>query len=372
MVNYHDPVVVLQDNLAASKIWHAVAGLYFWEFVTTLDFEWSVIRGHRPFRWTIWIYSTTRIFTLISVILALVGVDVTGRYNCEVCHDPKVRAVFLFFSGYLAIACASLLIVLRILAIWNKKKIIIAIAAGAWGINVIFEIQSIVRIRATRVPGASCLVPNLHISELNILVTLATDIILLLIMFFGLLRLGFHERGAFELGRLLWKQVGYWCFSLAVLFSAYTVVRIHKGVIWLLVATIAEVLPAVFFCLNLNEPFNFMFLPPSMVTLSIAATRIHRCLVDHASGYTEHLSGPDSSERSGRIEWKANRVPITLSRMEVAINRTSDQDQTPQTSQSGSLAYIEGQLCEKPGRQRRLDESAENDVESQTQVSSVT
>jgi hypothetical protein len=27
------------------------------------------------------------------------------------------------------------------LAIWNKKKIIIAIAGGAWGINVIFQIQ---------------------------------------------------------------------------------------------------------------------------------------------------------------------------------------------------------------------------------------
>jgi hypothetical protein len=27
------------------------------------------------------------------------------------------------------------------LAIWNKKKIIVAIAAGAWGINIIFQIQ---------------------------------------------------------------------------------------------------------------------------------------------------------------------------------------------------------------------------------------
>jgi hypothetical protein len=86
---------------------------------------------------------------------------------------------------------------------------------------------------------------NLHISELNILVTLVTDVSLLLIMFVGLLRLGFHERAAFGLGRLLWKQVGYWYFSLAVAFSAYMVVRIHKGVIWLLVATIAEIPPAV-------------------------------------------------------------------------------------------------------------------------------
>jgi hypothetical protein len=88
-------------------------------------------------------------------------------------------------------------------------------------------------------------VDNLHISELNMLVTLATDISLLLIMFFGLLRLGFHERSAFGLGRLLWKQVSYWRFSLGMAFSAYKAVRFHKGVIWLLVATIAEVPPAV-------------------------------------------------------------------------------------------------------------------------------
>ena len=26
-----------------------------WEFFTTLDYEWDVIRGHRPYRWTIWV-----------------------------------------------------------------------------------------------------------------------------------------------------------------------------------------------------------------------------------------------------------------------------------------------------------------------------
>ena len=131
-----------------------------------------------------------------------------------------------------------------------------------------------------------------------------------------------------------------------------------------------------------------MFLIPSMVTLSIAATRIHRCLVDRAffgctkqygifhpipfnanCGRCCRLSGLDSSEQSGAIEWKANRVPIAMS-MEVAINMTSDQDQTQQTSQNCSLSCIEGQLCEKTGRQHKLDESVEIDVESQTQVSS--
>jgi len=26
-----------------------------WEYVTTLEYEWDVIRGRRPYRWTIWV-----------------------------------------------------------------------------------------------------------------------------------------------------------------------------------------------------------------------------------------------------------------------------------------------------------------------------
>ena len=33
-----------------------------WEFLTTLDYEWSVIRGHRPYRWTIWVGQHTLLF----------------------------------------------------------------------------------------------------------------------------------------------------------------------------------------------------------------------------------------------------------------------------------------------------------------------
>ena len=53
----------------------------------------------------------------------------------------------------------------------------------------------------------------MEVTKLNFIVTFVTDIILLVVMFIGLLSLRFHERGAFGLGRLLWRQVGYW-FSL--------------------------------------------------------------------------------------------------------------------------------------------------------------
>jgi hypothetical protein len=315
MVNYRDPAVVAQDTLALSKLWHVVAGLYFWEFVTTLDYEWSVIQRRRQYRWTIWIYVTTRIATLMAVILCIISVNDTPQINCE------VETIFQLIFGYLSIAAASLLIVLRILAIWNKQRVVVAIATGVWGINVIFLILAIVRVRGEWVSAmATCVAANIHVTKLNLIVTPVTDIILLLIMFIGLLHLGFHERSAFGLGRLLWRQ----------------------GLIWLLVATIAEVLPSVFICLNLNTPFNVMFQIPSMVTLSIAATRIHRGLVDYASGCTEHLSDPDGIQASGRIKWKANRVPFTP---------------TP-----------EGRLCEKPTRQPGLNDDVENDVGSLTKV----
>ena len=106
-------------------------------------------------------------------------------------------------------------------------------------------------------------------------------------------------------------------------------------------------------------------MPPWVVPNSKTA-QFHPITLNANCGRFHSLSELDSSLRSGRIEWNANRV----SRVVVTISRTSYQDQTPEMSQKGSLTFIEGQLCEKPDRQRRLDESAENDVESQTQDSS--
>ncbi len=61
-----------------------------------------------------------------------------------------------------------------------------------------------------------CDVLNLKTSKLNIIVTLITDVTLLLIMLVGLLRLRRYGAGTLGLGQLLWKQVcilvGRWPF----------------------------------------------------------------------------------------------------------------------------------------------------------------
>lgn len=53
----------------------------------------------------------------------------------------------------------------------------------------------------------SCTMLNIESTKLGVTVALVTDVVLFLIMLYGLLRLGIHGGGTFILGRFLWKQV---------------------------------------------------------------------------------------------------------------------------------------------------------------------
>jgi hypothetical protein len=69
--------------------------------------------------------------------------------------------------------------------------------------------------------SASCDVANIRSTKLNMIALLVTDIALLLIMLFGLLRLGFNEPGVYALGHLMWRQVGCPRFSQVVMFAMH-------------------------------------------------------------------------------------------------------------------------------------------------------
>ena len=72
---------------------------------------------------------------------------------------------------------------------------------------------------------------------------LVTDLVLLVTMFVGLLRLRRDGAGRFALGRLLWKQVKSRRL-LGSLVSA-NVISVWEGIIWLFAATAAELPPVV-------------------------------------------------------------------------------------------------------------------------------
>jgi hypothetical protein len=64
-----------------------------WEFITTLDFEWEVYTGRRPWRWSFIVYVMARVLALICIIISLVGFNVTREFNCNVSLSTICRTV---------------------------------------------------------------------------------------------------------------------------------------------------------------------------------------------------------------------------------------------------------------------------------------
>ncbi|KAH9985889.1 hypothetical protein BJV74DRAFT_846109 [Russula compacta] len=97
------------------------------------------------------------------------------------------------------------------------------------------------------------------------MVTLSTSVVLLFVALLGLFRLRRHGGGRFGLVLLLWKQ----------------------GLIWFALAIAAELPVGVSIILDLGYARDIMLQPPAAIVMSIAATRMHRALVDFAFGSTD-------------------------------------------------------------------------------------
>ncbi|KAH9958768.1 hypothetical protein BC827DRAFT_1269363 [Russula dissimulans] len=315
MVTFNDATVTSQDYWAVVKLWHTLDGLYFWEFFTTLDYEWSVIRGSRPYRWTIWVYSCARVATLLALIDDLIVLNISGQTNCQ------LWLTFELIFSHLAVATASFLIVLRVIAVWNKNRVVNAIALTAWVANLSCLIYGIVPLRSVWSPTTNkCERPNSKISGLNWIVSLSTDTILFLIMLLALFRWRQRNKdgSAFSLGHLLWNQ----------------------GLIWLFIATVAYTLPVVFISLNLNASFNLMFQNPALVTLTIAATRMYRSLTEFRS----HGISVSPPPKSYLVASEVNRSRVSPSRMEVVVHMEREQYPASQADHHSSSITTDEQL----------------------------
>ena len=62
------------------------AAYHRWEYFTTLDFEWEVFTGRRPWKWSFVVYFIARLMAMASTILTFIGFNVTAEINCIVCR----------------------------------------------------------------------------------------------------------------------------------------------------------------------------------------------------------------------------------------------------------------------------------------------
>ncbi|KAH9969866.1 hypothetical protein BC827DRAFT_42482 [Russula dissimulans] len=213
---------------ALNNINHIVAGVYIWEFVLTVDYEYRVMTGKRKFTSTFPLYLGCRWFALLSILVQL---HFPPGLDCQ----TFVVGVFAF--AYLSFLFASALILLRVYALWERSRIIIAYDSNT-----------------------SCIIENSLHNRTSVFSTFITDLVLLVLMLVGVLR---------------WKDArrtsGIWLLL-------YT-----QGIAWVMVFALAEVPPLIFIALNLSDALNLLPLVPGLAAVSIGASRMYRGLVDGAS-----------------------------------------------------------------------------------------
>ncbi|KAI0062776.1 hypothetical protein BV25DRAFT_1825314 [Artomyces pyxidatus] len=268
MVNWNDPVLLLRNYQTFDKLTHVAGGIYIWEFVTHLDFDWHVLTGARKYRWTYLLYSGCRLSALFAVVTVFTGFDAQYRIKCQ------AWVVFTFILTYLAFVFASVLIVLRIMAIWECRRLVVIVAWVTWLANTAFYIHSVITARSTWFPEAGfCVILHSIRSRINIIATLVADLVLVTLMLFGLLR---------------WQHAGQFRGVCRFLYN--------QGLIWIVVVTLAEVPSTVMIVMDLDDPWNLMFQVPELITMAIGATRIYRGLADYTS-ITELRTLPGNTQK---------------------------------------------------------------------------
>jgi hypothetical protein len=106
-----------------------------WEYFTTLWFEWEVLTKRRPWKPTMLIYFGSRLFCLGGVCSILAGFNLTSQFNCQAWLD----SVYAFC--YPSFMLNSLLILLRTIAIWERRPVMSIVLTAVWLTNVAFLIH---------------------------------------------------------------------------------------------------------------------------------------------------------------------------------------------------------------------------------------
>ncbi|EJD54335.1 hypothetical protein AURDEDRAFT_51258 [Auricularia subglabra TFB-10046 SS5] len=223
MVNWSDPAEIARDADAFNKMIFALFGLYFWEICTTFLFDWNIILGRRPFKWPLIFYFLTR----YSLFWALLGLCV--RRRCTHITRSSCRCLGQL-SGNTAIAGASTCLMIRTIAIWERKLLVtiplVALSLGQWGLLY----HGIVTVRASWLPEVgACVVTGTKPLFLNLLYfyTMSLDLIVLILTVLGLMIVNARS----SIGALLFRD----------------------GIVYFAVAFSANMVPAVLNVLNLNR-----------------------------------------------------------------------------------------------------------------------
>ncbi|KAI0049953.1 hypothetical protein FA95DRAFT_1603958 [Auriscalpium vulgare] len=238
------------------RLVNVLTGLVLWEIFSTCDYEIDALLGRRPYRWTFWIYFSCRASMVVSLVVLAVSQDFRVATNCTAWHAS------VYALTYLSLGLASSLILLRVIAVWQRNMFVSTTSFLIWLASIVLNIRYVVILRSVYTPQVGGCLPRSNPTT-NAIGIIASDITLLIIMIVGVLKHRAGEPlirwGVRDLWELVWQQ----------------------GIVWLTVAAIVEVPALVIINLNTKDHWYLIFELITLPTLCISATRMHRTLVEY-------------------------------------------------------------------------------------------
>ncbi|KDQ07163.1 hypothetical protein BOTBODRAFT_614745 [Botryobasidium botryosum FD-172 SS1] len=234
MTAWSEPAEIARDAQIFQKILLFLLGLYVWEVLGSLAFDWTIITRKRQFRWPMIFYFWNT------------ATNVTTKVQCQTLYG------FNQFAGNTAIGTASTLLVLRTVAVWARKLYIIIplviLSLGHW--TVLFHGVATVQSNWS-VTDNACIVSGTEPAFINLLYiyTMLFDLVVLLLTVIGLL---LSPGRSSNLWTLLFKD----------------------GVVYFIVAFSVNLISTVFLLMNLNPVMNVMFTVPAATASAIVSCRV--------------------------------------------------------------------------------------------------
>ncbi|KZV71909.1 hypothetical protein PENSPDRAFT_377224 [Peniophora sp. CONT] len=258
MVDWQDPHTLLLQAASLQKMTCIFSGIYFYDFVLTLRYDWEIVNKlyARPvISVGNSLYILCRYLAFSYCICSCLLISSYRVINCQ------ALLKLVTFSGVIGLACTSSLLFVRAGVIWKWNRWVVGCLVPFLGVMYALGLKSVVLISSRYDPSiGQCTLDDVVQDRAVSVATLITDWTLLAFILVGLQRSWQNARG-FPLWYTLWNQ----------------------GLIYFALAIAMEVPLVVFLMLNLNEVMNTFFVIPSVVMLVAGATRFHRALTRHVS-----------------------------------------------------------------------------------------
>ncbi|KAH8103103.1 hypothetical protein BXZ70DRAFT_905744 [Cristinia sonorae] len=281
MPNWMSPQELAKDAAAFDRLMHALLGLYIWEFVTSLDFDWDYITGKKKFKWPLVFYFANRYCLLFALIGIAVALNVTEEVNCQALYT--YNQIF----GNASIGLASINLSLRTMAVWSQALYIViplvVVILGHWSL-----LLHGILLKAEWIPGQGCAITQTN----NTL--LAASFIYSMAFDFTVLTLSGVKLAFAMPGR---RASGSPSRLMQLIFN--------DGLIYFAIAFLANLLATIFMLLNLNPVMSIIANVPAAIASSIVACRAVRRLANYQTSGVEVFQSTQNSatmafSRAGR------------------------------------------------------------------------